>query len=81
MEYDVCCWLDECQVLSVEICKYCIGCSVTNKQDCADDGESQLAHAFAEEHDAHEREENDQDEQYAKTPWAGTLVTLEVACC
>lgn len=79
VEYYISRWLDECEILTIEICKYCIRCYVTNKEDGADDGESQLAHTLAEEHDTHERKEDDQYEENTEAPWTCTFVTLEVS--
>ena len=45
-----------------------VGSHITHQKDGADDGESQLAHTFAEKHDAHEWQEHDQNEQYAQAP-------------
>ena len=45
-----------------------IGGYVSDEEDSAEDGQSQLAHALAEEHDAQGREEDDDNQQYAKTP-------------
>lgn len=77
MECYLCTWLYEFEFALIKPCEERIRCYITHEQDGADDGQTQLAHTFAEKHDAHCAQEDDHDEQDAEAIWTCTFETLE----
>ncbi len=77
VERNISCRLESRKILTIEVSKYCVCSNVAYEENSAEDCQSQLAHTLAEEHDAHEAQEDDHDAENAEAPRSCTFVCLE----